>query len=76
MAGCGAQDGSEIHESVLTLLSLDRIGAVSVAPEIDQLHVVNHLSNHKMNATRNVILEAARIARGNILPMNRSIIMI
>ena len=71
LAGCGAQDGSEIHESVLTLLSLDRIGAKVkiMAPEIDQFHVVNHLSNHKMDATRNILLEAARIARGNILPI-------
>ena len=71
LAGCGAQDGSEIHESVLTLLSLDRIGAKVkiMAPEIDQFHVVNHLSNHKMDATRNILSEAARIARGNILPI-------
>ena len=71
LAGCGAQDGSEIHESVLTLLSLDRKGAKVkiMAPEIDQFHVVNHLSNHKMDATRNILSEAARIARGNILPI-------
>ena len=71
LAGCGAQDGSEIHESVLTLLSLDRIGAKVkiMAPDIDQFHVVNHLSNHKMDATRNILLEAARISRGNILPI-------
>ena len=71
LAGCGAQDGSEIHESVFTLLSLDRIGAKVkiMAPEIDQFHVVDHLSNHKMDATRNILSEAARIARGNILPI-------
>ena len=71
LAGCGAQDGSEIHESVLTLLSLDRIGAKVkiMAPEIDQFHVVDHLRNHKMDATRNILSEAARIARGNILPI-------
>ena len=71
LAGCGAQDGSEIHESVLTLLSLDRIGAKVkiMAPEIDQFHVVNHLNNNKMDATRNILSEAARIARGNILPI-------
>jgi enhancing lycopene biosynthesis protein 2 len=71
LAGCGAQDGSDIHESVLTLLSLDRIGAKVkiMAPDIDQFYVVNHLSNHKMDATRNILLEAARISRGNILPI-------
>ena len=71
LAGCGAQDGSEIHESVLTLLSLDRIGAKVkiMAPETDQFHDLNHLSNHKMDSTRNILLEAARIARGNILPI-------
>ncbi len=64
LAGCGAQDGSEIHESVLTLLSLDSLGAKVkiMAPEIDQFHVVNHLSNHKMDTTRNILSEAARIA--------------
>ena len=40
-----------------------------MAPEIDQFHVVNHLSNYKMDSTRNILLEAARIARGNILPI-------
>ena len=71
LAGCGAQDGSEIHESVLTLLFLDRIGTKVkiMALEIDQFHVVNQLSNHKMDSTRNTLLEAARIARGNILPI-------
>ena len=71
LSGSGVNDGSEIHESVLTLLSLDRKGAKVkiMAPEIDQFHVVNHLSNHKMDATRNILSEAARIARGNILPI-------
>jgi len=68
LAGCGKNDGSEIHESVLTLLYIDRIGAqaVCLAPDMDQLHVINHLTGKKMDEKRNVLAESARIARGDI----------
>ena len=62
-------DGSEIHEAVLTLLALERAGAqaVCMAPDKDQLHVVNHLTGkEEPGEKRNVLVEAARIARGNI----------
>ena len=44
LAGCGHQDGAEIHESVLTLLALDKAGAdvLIMAPDMNQFHVVNH----------------------------------
>ena len=68
LSGCGVFDGSEIHEAVLTMLALDRAGAeiVCTAPDMKQLHVVNHLSTEQMDETRNVLVESARIARGKI----------
>ncbi|MDO3377618.1 isoprenoid biosynthesis glyoxalase ElbB [Geoalkalibacter halelectricus] len=69
LAGCGVYDGSEIHEAVITLLAIDRAGAeaVCMAPNIDQMHVVNHLSGEVAEGEkRNVLVEAARIARGKI----------
>ena len=69
LSGCGVYDGSEIHESVITLLAIDRAGAeaVCMAPNIDQMHVINHLTGEPAEGeTRNVLVESARIARGNI----------
>jgi len=69
LSGCGVYDGAEIHESVVTLLAIDRNGAEAVmcAPNIDQLHVINHLTGEvDEGATRNVLVESARIARGEI----------
>jgi len=68
LSGCGFKDGAEIHESVLTLLALDRAGAdvACFAPDIAQAKVVNHLTGKDTGETRNVLVESARIARGNI----------
>jgi enhancing lycopene biosynthesis protein 2 len=69
LSGCGVFDGSEIHEAVLTLLALDRAGAQiqCLAPNKNQLHVVNHLTQQPAaQESRNVLVESARIARGNI----------
>ena len=68
LAGCGVYDGSEIHEAVITLLALDRAGAdiVCMAPDMDQMHVVNHLTQAVTDEKRNVLVESARIARGDI----------
>lgn len=70
LSGCGVFDGSEIHESVLTLLELERWGIEyqCFAPDIEQLHVINHLTGEvDQNVTRNVLVESARIARGHVL---------
>lgn len=70
LSGCGVYDGSEIHEAVITLLALDRAGAevICMAPDVDQLHVVNHLTGEVAEGeSRNVLVESARIARGNIV---------
>ena len=71
LSGSGVNDGSEIHESVLTMLFLDRLGAETVlmAPNIDQMHVINHYTGQEMDEFRNVLVESARIARGNIKDM-------
>ena len=68
LSGCGVNDGSEIHEAVITMLELDRAGAemVLMAPNIDQLHVINHATGEEMEDSRNVLIESARISRGNI----------
>jgi enhancing lycopene biosynthesis protein 2 len=67
LSGCGVRDGSEIHEAVLTLLAIDRNGAkaVCLAPDME-LNEVNHLSMQETGEKRNVLVEAARIARGEI----------
>lgn len=68
LAGCGVYDGAEIHEAVLTLLAIDKAGAAfqCFAPDVPQHHVVNHLTGAEMAETRHVLVESARIARGNI----------
>lgn len=68
LSGCGVFDGAEIHESVLTMLALDRVGAdiLCMAPDMDQLHVINHLTQEVTDEKRNVLVESARIARGDI----------
>ena len=69
LSGCGVYDGAEIHESVITMLALDRAGAEMVicAPDVDQMHVVNHHTGEVADGeSRNVRIEAARIARGPV----------
>lgn len=72
LAGCGVYDGSEIYETTLTLLRLDQlgIGYHCFAPNIDQHHVVNHLTQEMVEGEqRNVLQESARLARGEISPL-------
>ena len=68
LSGCGVFDGAEIHEAVLTMLALDRAGAqiCCMAPDMDQMHVINHLTQQETGEKRNVLVESARIARGEI----------
>ena len=72
LAGCGVYDGAEINEAVLTLLCLEQQGASyqCFAPDIEQMHVINHLSGEPCpGESRNVLVEGARIARGNVLDL-------
>ena len=74
LSGCGYLDGAEIHEAVVTLLALDRAGVeiVCAAPDIEQYHTVNHLTGDPVEYdNRNVLLESARIARGEIVPLSQ-----
>jgi enhancing lycopene biosynthesis protein 2 len=72
LSGSGWKDGSEIHEAVCTLLALDRAhaGILMMAQDKEQFDVVNHITNQPMKGEeRNVIIESARIARGDISPI-------
>lgn len=71
IGGCGHRDGSEIHETTMTMLAVEEHGATyqMFAPNRNQYHVLNHLDGTEMHEQRNMLVEAARIARGNILPL-------
>jgi enhancing lycopene biosynthesis protein 2 len=73
LAGCGVFDGAEIHEAVLTLLAIAQQGASYdiFAPDVNQYHVINHLTHKEMPEKRNVLVESARIARGKIRPLSQ-----
>jgi enhancing lycopene biosynthesis protein 2 len=68
LSGSGVYDGSEIHEATLSLyaLSKNELDYQCFAPDKEQYHVINHLTGEVSNETRNVLVESARIARGNI----------
>ena len=72
LSGSGVYDGAEIHEATLTMLAIARQGAEykCFAPDINQHHVINHISGNEMDETRNVLVESARIARGDISPLS------
>lgn len=68
LSGCGVYDGAEIHEATLSLLAIARQGGSYeiFAPDINQHHVINHITGEEMDEQRNVLVESARIARGKI----------
>ena len=72
LSGCGVFDGAEIHEATLTMLAINKLGGEyqCFAPDVDQAHVVNHITGEEMNEKRNVLVESARIARGAISPLS------
>ncbi|TAF13734.1 MAG: isoprenoid biosynthesis protein ElbB [Alphaproteobacteria bacterium] len=72
LAGCGHLDGSEIRETILTLLYLSEanIHVQLYAPDSDQHHVMHHHTGESTTQTRNILTEAARLARGKISPLN------
>lgn len=71
LSGCGVFDGAEIHEATLTMYAIKKLGAsyAVFAPDIPQYHVVNHLTGEQMEEQRQVLVESARIARGQISPL-------
>ena len=72
LSGNGVYDGAEIQEAVLTLLAIDAMGwnAVCISVDKPQHHVINHLTGEVMDESRNMLVEAARIARGQITPID------
>lgn len=75
LSGCGVYDGAEVYEAVLTLLHLSQAGAQvqCFAPDMPQLHVVNHLTGEvAAGETRNVLVETARVVRGQIKPVTEA----
>lgn len=68
LAGCGVYDGAEIHEATMTLYAIKKLGAEYeiFAPDVEQHHVINHITGQEMGQKRNVLVESARIARGKI----------
>lgn len=72
LSGSGVFDGSEVRETTLLLLALSQQGieAVCAAPDIEQHHVINHINGEEMHEKRNVLVESARIARGDIIALD------
>lgn len=72
LSGCGVYDGAEIHEATMALYAIARNGGVYqvFAPNMEQHHVINHLTGEEMPEKRNVLVESARIARGNAKPLS------
>jgi enhancing lycopene biosynthesis protein 2 len=72
LSGCGVYDGAEIQEAVLSMLAVQEIGAEYICISVDaqQHHVINHTTGEEMPETRNMLVEAARIARGEIHNIN------
>lgn len=72
LSGSGVYDGSEIHEATMTMLSIIQQDCTYTcfAPDINQYHVINHLTGESTDETRNVLVESARIARGEIKPID------
>ena len=72
LSGCGVYDGSEIHESVLTLLAICKCKAeaICIAPDMEMTHTIDHSCGEESDEKRNIFVEAARIARGNITKLS------
>lgn len=71
LAGCGAKDGAEITEAVSLLVALSEAGieARLFAPNRPLHHTIDHLHKKEVAEKRNILVEAARIARGDIAPI-------
>jgi len=73
LAGSGVYDGTEVHEASAVMVNLSRGNAAYkiYAPDINQMHVINHTNGQEMKETRNVLVESARIARGKIESLDK-----
>src|SRR4051812_15641812 len=74
MSGCGKYDGTEIQEAVSLLIHLSRhaIPYRCFAPDSPQVDIINHATGKPApgGQTRNMMVESARISRGNISPLS------
>ena len=70
LSGCGNRDGSELQETLSLMLAIDRRGGhyQCFAPE-GQYRVVSHLDGSETGEQRDIFIESARIARGDIYPL-------
>jgi len=68
LSGTGVQDGSEVTEAVsfMIALSANNVKFQCFAPNKDQHEVINHLTGEKTTEKRNMLVESARIARGEV----------
>ncbi|XP_036404764.1 glutamine amidotransferase-like class 1 domain-containing protein 3A, mitochondrial [Megalops cyprinoides] len=73
LSGCGVYDGTEVHEASAVLVHLSRAGAKvqMFAPNVEQMHVVNHIEGKPTTEKRNVLQESARIARGDVTDLKK-----
>lgn len=74
LSGCGHLDGAEVREAVLSLLVLDQqeVEVKCFAPDINITQVMNHKTKEAVKEKRNVLVEAARIARGEIYDLKEA----
>lgn len=74
LSGCGVYDGAEIYEATLVQLYLDQAGVEfqCMAPDVPQMHVINHLTGEEMPEQRNVLVESARLCRGKIIDLAKA----
>lgn len=72
LSGCGFLDGAEITEAISTLIAIGQHGAAyKVFAPNKEVAETNHLTQKATGQTRNVLQEAARIARGDIEPLEK-----
>lgn len=74
LSGCGVYDGVEIQEAVLAMLAIEELGGTAVPLSVNknQYHVVNHLTGEEQaGESRNMMVEAARISRGNVVEITK-----
>ncbi|XP_053561687.1 glutamine amidotransferase-like class 1 domain-containing protein 3, mitochondrial isoform X1 [Bombina bombina] len=73
LSGCGVYDGTEIHEASAMLVHLSRAGAEvkMFAPDVAQMHVIDHNKGQPAEESRNVLVESARLARGDITALSQ-----
>lgn len=69
LSGCGVYDGAEIQEATMAMLAIEEAGHEyqCISLNKQQHHVINHLTGEELDENRNMMVEAARIARGNVI---------